>query len=467
MEVIKIKHSLRAKLSLSILFVVLITVALISILSNFFIQGQFKYYMSNQQEKIQEKMVDSISREYDKTTNSWNIDKVHIIGMDALYDKNIIKVYDLQNDVVWDAQKLDKVTCLAVMEDVTHTMMTNYPNLNGEFTSKTLDIKNDGEKVGTVEINYYGPFFLEENDFEFLSSLNIILIGVGLFSLIFSVVVGVIMAKRLSDPINNVVDTSKQISDGYYNVRIKEETNTKEVGELISSINNLAFSLEKQEKLRKQLTADIAHEFRTPLTTLQTHMEAMIEGIWKPEIYRLESCHDEIVRISKMIKDLESLARVENDNFKLNKSKINLLDIMNKALSNFDVDIKKKSILLSIEGGCSNIFADGDRINQVLINLISNAVKYTNEGGNVNIKIAEIDGFVAISIKDSGMGISQENIPFVFERFYRGDKSRNKMTGGSGIGLAIVKSIIMAHEGKLELTSNLGKGSCFTIKLPR
>jgi len=318
-----------------------------------------------------------------------------------------------------------------------------------------------------VDIKYYGPFFLEEDDFQFLDSLNTILIGVGLFSLLFSVVVGIIMAKRLSDPINKAVDTAKQISDGRYNARIKEETNTKEVGELISSINNLAFSLEKQEKLRKQLTADIAHEFRTPLTTLQAHMEAMIEGIWEPEIYRLESCHDEIIRISKMVKDLESLARVENDNFKLNKTEINLLDIVKKSLSNFEVDIKKKSIILSIEGECSNVFADGDRISQVLINIISNAVKYTNEGGNINIKVSEIEGLVSLSIKDSGMGISQEDIPFVFERFYRGDKSRNKMTGGSGIGLAIVKSIVMAHEGKIELESDLGKGSCFTVKLPR
>lgn len=467
MEVINIKHSLKTKLSLTILFVVLITVALISILSNFFIQGQFKNYISRQQEKIQEEIVNNISKQYDKTTNSWNVDQVHALGMDALYNKYIIKVYDLQKGLVWDVENMDKVTCLAVMEDVSHSMMIYYPNSKGEFTSKTLDIENNGEKVGTVNIKYYGPFFLEEDDFQFLDSLNTILIGVGLFSLLFSVVVGIIMAKRLSDPINKAVDTAKQISDGRYNVRIKEETNTKEVGDLISSINNLAFSLEKQEKLRKQLTSDIAHEFRTPLTTLQSHMEAMIEGIWKPEIYRLESCHEEIIRISKMIKALESLARVENDNFKINKTQINLLDIVKKALSNFEVDIKKKGILLSIDGECSNVFADGDRINQVLINLISNAVKYTNEGGNINIKVSEIDGFVSLSIKDSGMGISQEDIHFVFERFYRGDKSRNKMTGGSGIGLAIVKSIVMAHEGKIELESALGKGSCFTIKLPR
>ena len=328
---INIKHSLKTKLSLTILFVVLITVALISILSNFFIQGQFKDYISRQQEKIQEEIVNNISKQYDKTTNSWNVDQVHALGMDALYDKYIIKVYDLQKGLVWDAEKLDQVTCIAVMEDVSHSMMRYYPNSKGEFTSKTLDIENNGEKVGTVNIKYYGPFFLEEDDFQFLDSLNTILIGVGLFSLLFSVVVGVIMAKRLSDPINKAVDTAKQISNGYYNVRIKEETNTKEVGELISSINNLAFSLEKQEKLRKQLTADIAHEFRTPLTTLQTHMEAMIEGLWKPEVYRLESCHDEIIRISKMVKDLESLAKVENDNFKLNKTEISLLDIVRKS----------------------------------------------------------------------------------------------------------------------------------------
>jgi len=452
---------------MTIFFVVLITVALISFLSNFFIQRQFQDYMSRQQEKMQEKMVNSISRQYDKTTNSWNLENIQIIGMEALNDKYIIRVNNMQNVIVWDAEDCDKITCLEVMEDVSHNMMINYPNLKGEFISKTLDVKSDGQNVGTVDVKYYGPFFLEENDFKFLSSLNTILIGVGLLSLVFSVVVGVIIAKRLSDPINKAVDTAKQISDGYYNVRIKEETNTKEVGELISSINNLAFSLEKQEKLRKQLTADIAHEFRTPLTTLQTHMEAMIEGIWKPEIYRLESCHEEIIRISKMVKDLENLARVENDNFKLSKTEINLVYIVEKILGNFDIHIKNKGLFVSITGDASNIFADSDRINQVIINLVSNAVKYTNEGGTININISQSSKFASLSIKDSGIGIAEEEKLFVFERFYRGDKSRNKMTGGSGIGLAIVKSIVMAHGGKIELESYLGKGSCFTVKLPR
>lgn len=463
---INIKHSLKTKLSLTIIFVVLITVALISILSNFFIRGQFRNYISRQQEKIQEEIVNNISKEYNQTTNSWNLDQVHVLGMDALYNKYIIKVYDLEKASVWDAEKLDQVTCIAVMEDVSHSMMRYYPNSKGEFISKTFDIENNGEKVGTVNIKYYGPFFLEEEDFQFLDSLNTILIGVGLFSLLFSVIVGIIMAKRLSNPINKAVYTAKQISNGYYNVRIKEETNTKEVEDLISSINNLAFSLEKQEKLRKQLTADIAHEFRTPLTTLQTHMEAMIEGIWEPEVYRLESCHDEIIRISKMIKDLESLSRVENDNFKLTKTEINLSQLVAKILANFQVLIKDKGLLVSITGDSSNILVDRDRISQVIINLLSNAIKYTNEGGTIDINISESNKFVALSIKDNGIGISPEEIPFVFERFYRGDKSRNKMTGGSGIGLAIVKSIVMAHEGKIELKSDLGKGSCFTIKLP-
>lgn len=467
LEVIKIKHSLKTKLSLTIIFVVLITVALISILSNFFIQGQFKDYISREQEKMQEELVNNISKQYDKSTNSWNIDQVHVLGMGALYDKYIIKVYDLKNSVVWNAEDLDRDTCLEVMENVSHSMMIYYPNSKGEFISKTVDIESDNEKVGTVDIKYYGPFFLEEDDFQFLNSLNTILIGVGLFSLLFSVLVGVIIAKRLSDPINKAADTAKQISDGYYNVRIKKETNTKEVGELISSINNLAFTLEKQEKLRKQLTADIAHEFRTPLTTLQTHMEAMIEGIWKPEIYRLESCHVEIIRIIKMVKDLERLATVENDNFKLNKTEINLADIVEKIIGNFDIHIKNKGLAVSITGNSSNAFADKDRISQVIINLITNAVKYTNEGGAININISESNKFVSLSIKDNGIGIQEKEIPFVFERFYRGDKSRNKSTGGSGIGLAIVKSIVMAHEGKIELESELGKGSCFTIKLPR
>lgn len=195
-------------------------------------------------------------------------------------------------------------------------------------------------------------------------------------------------------------------------------------------------------------------------------MEAMIEGIWEMDVCRLKSCHDEIIRISKMVKDLENLARVEGDNLKLNKSEISLLSIVEKVIGNFEKEIEKKGLVIDIKADDIKILADGDRITQVVINLISNAIKYTNNGGMIKINIFEEESYIGLKVEDNGIGISKEELPLIFERFYRTDKSRNHATGGSGIGLTIVKSIILAHNGKVEVDSELNKGSIFTVKLP-
>ncbi len=461
------KYSLKTKLSLSIALAVLLTVALISILANYFIGNQFKGYITTQQEKAARDIVNSISVQYDKNTDKWDVDFIHTIGMYALYDGFIVKVYDMKDQTVWDAEACDMRLCSQVMDDITHRMMTEYPKLNGEFTSKSFAAIQNGEIVGTVSISYYGPYFLSEDDFRFLDSLNKILVGIGVFSLIVSVLTGFLLAKRLSGPIYKTVGVTKKISDGDYGARIEEETSTKEVDALISSINLLAGTLERQENLRRQMTADVAHELRTPLTTVQTHIEALIEGVWEPTTERLQSCYDEMDRISNLVFDLENLAKVEGDNLRLEKTQVNLIELSNKMVGTFEAELKKKKLDVAVAGGCPDILADRDRMNQVLMNLISNAVKYTQEGGDIRITVSESENSVVLSIEDNGIGIPEEEIPFIFERFYRADKSRNRMTGGSGIGLAIVKAIVKAHGGSIDVESRLGKGSCFMITLPK
>lgn len=461
------KHSLKTKLSLTIALAVLLTVALISVLSNFFIDRQFTAYITKQQELNTQEIADNLSSQYNVKTKTWDVNFVHTIGMAALNDGYIIKVYDLQNQTVWDAETCDLVSCSQVMDNISNRMAQKYPQMNGEFTSKTITMTNDGEKIGTVNIRYYGPYFLSENDFQFLDALNTILIVIGIFCLAFSAVIGFFMAKRLSRPILKTAEAAKRISGGNYEVRLEENTNTKELDELTASINHLANSLGKQEVLRKQLTADVAHELRTPLTSVGTHLEAMVDGIWEATPERLQSCHEEIIRIGKIVQDMESLAKVESENFKLDITQINPAEIAQKAVRSFEAEIRNKKLNVLVEGQCSDISADRDRLSQVFTNLLSNAVKYTPEGGNIKITVSETDRNVCIKFKDNGIGIAEEEIPFVFERFYRADKSRNRLTGGSGIGLAIVKSIVAAHGGTVEAESKLNEGTSFTVTLPK
>ncbi|HVI42511.1 MAG TPA: histidine kinase dimerization/phospho-acceptor domain-containing protein, partial [Anaerovoracaceae bacterium] len=349
------KVSLKAKLSLAIALVVLLTVALISLLSNYFIQNQFKGYIETQQEKAAKQIVESISAQYDANTGSWDTDFIHTIGMYALYDGYIVKVYDKGGKNIWDAETCDMSLCTQIMDDISHRMMTEYPTINGKFTTKTFPVMQSLKEIGTVSISYYGPFFLSEDDFQFLDALNKILIGIGIISLLISIVTGVFLARHLSKPILKTVEAAKDIADGKYGTRIHRDTGTKEVDQLIDSINHLAESLEKQEALRRQLTADVAHELRTPLTTVQTHVEAILEGVWEPTRERLESCYDEMSRLSNLVSDLENLAKVESDNLKLNKTEVSLRELTDKTLGSFEKELKDKNLNVEVAGRCSLI----------------------------------------------------------------------------------------------------------------
>ncbi|MDF2533440.1 MAG: two-component sensor histidine kinase, partial [Clostridia bacterium] len=313
---------------------------------------------------------------------------------------------------------------------------------------------------------YYGPFYFTESDLEFINSLNIVFIGVGVLALVSAIVLGNLIARGISRPIKNVISTAQGISRGNLDNKIVEQSTIREIDSLTGSINSMADILKQQEQLRKRLTADVAHELRTPLTTLQSHLEAMIDGIWEADSARLRSCHDEIIRISRLVGDLEKLARYEGENIILNKTEFDLVELIKSIAMNFEKKMLDKNISISISNEPVEIFADKDKISQVVINLFSNAIKYAKEGGNVALSVFVEEGRTIMKIKDTGIGIEKEHLQRIFERFYRVDSSRSRLTGGSGIGLTITKAIIEAHGGTIEVQSEVGEGTEFTVRLP-
>jgi signal transduction histidine kinase len=409
----------------------------------------------------------SLGGQYNTFTRQWDLHYINAIGMTSLYEGYIIKVYDADGNTLWDAQAHDMSLCKIIMEDISERMRIKYPQLEGEFISTKDSLYRGDKNIGSVSISYFGPFFLNENDFRFLKELNTILITIGVAALILSIIAGYLLAKRLSKPILNTVEATKQIADGNYEIRLDEETNTRELDMLTGSINHLAASLQNLEMLRKQLTADVAHELRTPISILQSHMEAMMDGIWQPTNERLQSCYDETVRIGKLVNDLDKLAKIESENIKLEKSDIRLTELINKIIISFEKELSDKKLVARITGPDARIRADGDRITQVMVNLFSNAIKYSKEEGEILFEILENNDQTGFVLRDNGIGIPEEEIPYIFERFYRADKSRNRLTGGSGIGLTIVKSIVEAHGGTVKAESKLNEGSSFTVLLPK
>ncbi len=235
----------------------------------------------------------------------------------------------------------------------------------------------------------------------------------------------------------------------------------------MTAINHLAQALSEQESLRKRLTSDVAHELRTPLSAVSSHLEAMIEGIWEATPERLQSCQEEIKRLGSLVADLQRLANIEDGNLKLSKTRVDLQEIAQTAVRNLESEGMKKQISLSVSGSPAYADADRERIIQVAMNLLSNALRYTPQNGHIEVETLETEAESILRVKDNGIGIPEQELPYIFERFYRTDKSRNRKTGGTGIGLTIAKSIVESHGGKITVESTVGEGSSFTVLLPK
>lgn len=461
------RHGIRTQLTMTITLIVLTMVALISILANIFINIEFEKHAEEQQKTYIQNLVNNLPRQYNSLTQQWDTGYIHGLGMSAMYDGYIIKLYDQDGGTVWDAENHDMALCKEIMDEINDRMEKKHYKLKSGFVSSEFDLKQNGQVIGKVSITFYGPFFYSEGDLRLLSALNLILFIIGTLSLISSFVAGFFLAKRISRPIIKTAHIAARIADGNYDIRFEGKTKAKELDELVNAVNNMAGSLDRQERIRKQLTTDVAHELRTPLTVVSSHLEAMIDGIWEPTHERLRSCYEEIGRLSGLISDMESLAQVESDNLKLSKSPVDLLELTRTVRDYFEIESARKNISVEIKGNPSIVNADRDRLNQVIINLLSNAIKYTPENGYVLISVYDTAENGIITVEDTGIGIPEDELPLIFERFYRTDKSRNRKTGGAGIGLTISKAIVNAHGGKIEVTSSVQKGSCFTITLPK
>ncbi|HBF39999.1 MAG TPA: two-component sensor histidine kinase [Firmicutes bacterium] len=448
------------------MWVALIGVIIVGVLANFLLEQQFRKYVRENQERLNLQMVTAINREYNPG-GWWNAGAIHEIGMNALEQGLILRIDDNSHRMIWDAMTHNRGMCQQMIVHMARNMQSRYPNWKGGYTERSYDLRYDFKIIGRVRIGYYGPFFYTDNDLLFINTLNRLLVGVAILALLMALAAGALTARRISKPLSEVIQTAQVITSGDYQVQHYPQSNIREMNQLNSAMTELATALKSQETLRKQLTADVAHELRTPLATLQSHLEAMIDGIWDPDRQRLKSCHDEVNRISRMVKDLERLTKFESSRLILDVNEFDLGDLIRQLMINFQSEAVRKGIRLVYNENQIFIRADKDKMSQLLINLIANSLKYTSSGGLIELRCQESAENTTITVCDTGSGIAPKDLPFVFERFYRADKSRNRLTGGSGIGLTIVKAIVEAHEGTITVKSEVGKGTEFTITLPK
>lgn len=340
--------------------------------------------------------------------------------------------------------------------------------LSQRETAAALPVTVGGRVVGYVLGEGPGLTSFSGLEQEFVSSVNTGLLAASLLAAGLAVVISVLLARRLTAPLASMTQAAQAMAHGDLSARVKAGSGD-EIGRLADAFNSMAAGLERAEELRRSLVADVAHELRTPLAVLRADLEAIQDGVYQPTAERLATLHEETDMLARLVTDLGELSLAEAGQLSMARRPTELLQVCQQTVSVMAGQAAARQVTLAMgaqnEGAISDV--DPDRMGQVLRNLVGNALRYTPAGGSVTLECRAGAGENTISVRDTGSGIKAEDLPHVFDRFYRGEKSRARATGGAGLGLAIVKQIVEAHAGRVSAESVYGQGAAFTIHLPK
>ncbi|MBR0167926.1 MAG: hypothetical protein IJQ08_04590 [Synergistaceae bacterium] len=409
----------------------------------------FRNYQINRRQADLENLGESLSVLYREEGGVWNPQRVRDIlrpapqwwGMTiSLIDSNSREVYTLEP---------------------LHIGGNHYSRAETEHITVRLS-----RNAGRLEIERRIPSGRYE--MSFISYLVRYTLSGAFVMIVFACGLGYFVAGKLSRPVINAIERTKDIARGDYDVHGESKpVGIRELDALTRGVEDLGRSLSGQEKLRRRLMTDVAHELRTPLTVTRTQIEAIADGILEPTPERLTLCVNEMTRLADLIGNIDVLSRIEGDTLRLNLEVTDMKKFLAYVIESFNPVFTKAGINLSSELENVKCEIDREKFRHVIDNLLSNALRYTDKNGNVKLRLYARDKEAVIEVADTGIGISPEDLPNIFERFWRADESRTRVTGGSGVGLAIVKATVEAHGGKISAVSKKGEGTCFTVSLKR
>lgn len=331
------------------------------------------------------------------------------------------------------------------------------------FSGKTQVLVINGEKRGTLVLYQNKLQNLEE---EFIHSSNLAIVISSIIASAMAVMFSVWIARKITNPLKNLVMGTKRIANGDKLDAVNIPTND-EFHELGEAFNDMSHKLSRNEEVRQALVADVAHELRTPLAILQGKLESIQEGVIDPTEEVILEITDEVYRLNRLVSDLQQLSLAEAGKLPLHKQLVNLKPFIERICSNLQWLADEKEITLQhdrIPDECWQQI-DVDRMTQVIVNLIGNALRHTPEQGLVEITAQEIGSSLSLNISDNGPGIPKDALPFIFNRFYKRDQSRSRTEGGTGLGLSISKGFVEAHGGTITVESEVNKGTIFTVTL--
>jgi signal transduction histidine kinase len=355
--------------------------------------------------------------------------------------------------------------------------LPNFPNIDFEppeivVQSPEVVIVPDGETV-TEEVipvpllDVLLPSSPEALGLSFLNDVRDAAQTAVIAAGVVSLVLGTIIFWQITRPLSQMRRASQALAAGEANVRVPVRSQD-ELGKVAEAFNQMASKLSEQEQLRRQMVADVAHELRTPLTVMQANLEAMLDGLLEPNLAELQELNDEVHRLSRLIDDLRLLSLADSGQLPLALQKVDVRELTATVVARLAPLADSSGVKLVDDAPAQSLFvqADADRLQQALTNLVANGIRHTPTGGRVRVTAVREQTTIHLSVIDSGPGIPPDDLPNVFDRFWRGDKSRSRHSGGSGLGLAIVKQIAELHQGQVSVLSPSGSGAVFTISLP-
>ena len=327
-------------------------------------------------------------------------------------------------------------------------------------------IEVDSEVVGTLVV---GRLPMERNprEEEFIRRTNMMLVYSAIGTSIVALLIGIFLSRTLTRPIRELTEATHAVAEGELGAQVSVRSRD-EMGELAESFNKMSTDLARSTEARKQMTADIAHELRTPLSLIIGHAEAVHDGVLPPSKENFEIVREEALRLDKLVDDLRTLSLADAGELSIHPQTVSPVKILTDLQATYQHIAAQNDVKINVDTASDipTMQIDPDRMTQVLTNIIDNALHHTPAGGHIDLSVKPVADGVQFAIQDSGPGIQGEDVNRIFDRFYRADKSRARDDGGSGLGLAIAKSIVQAHGGQIRAECASGKGLKITIELP-
>ncbi len=459
-------RSLWLKITLSFVVLIILVTVLMAFFTNMAVRGRFKAYLLTTY-RAQAQLIAPVLAEYYYANGGWE-------GVDG-FVKELASVRPLRRGLGM-IMRQPRI----IVADEEGTIVADSA---GEVTGRKLSpadlslgapIVVGDRVVGTVLVAWGREIVLGEIEEAFLQSVRRSLLLVILGGCLLAVGLGALISYQITRPLRELRQAAAEIASGNLESRVQIR-GEDEVAELAHSFNEMARALQAQEERRRQMLADIAHELRTPLSVIRGHLEALLDGLYPLDSAHLAPIYNETILLQRLVEDLRVLSLAEAGQLPLEKSWFDASELLREIVELVEAAATDKGLTLEFSAESPlPLYADRQRIGQVIHNILANALNFTPEGGRITVRARKVAPgpsarraeFVEISVSDTGPGIPPEDLPHIFERFWRKEPSRSRSTGGSGLGLSIARKLVEAHGGTIEVQSTVGKGTTFTVRIP-